>query len=247
MLRYLLKFVVFVVALMSGILSIVRELYGLYHGALPPQNLFWSCTWIAFVVSAGILIRQEYTARRKAEKALADIENARPRIILKQPKAVYIEKDVQIAGADAQFVAPFLKVRFVNDPSAPYPNSKANGIAARIRYFRDSDDTPLLEIDGRWADSDQPSLRDFRQSRTDLLRTAFDIGDMHELDVAYKDPRTGNCYAWNNDNYNYGDMTKPEHRLDGESLRAEVRLLGAWVDTTFSVRFKNAATGLEIV
>jgi hypothetical protein len=245
--RYVFKLLVWVILLMSGILSLVREVYGMYYGVLPPPNLFWSCVRIAFGISALILIWQQVTAKRKIEQRLVAIEEARPRIILKQPRAVYVENAVRITGSSAQFVAPFLKVRFVNEPAGPYPNAKVDGVKATIQYFRDGEDTPLLEIDGRWSGSDQPSLRDYRQSRTDLLRMAFDIGDVHELDVAYRDPRTGCCYAWNNDNYNYSDMTKPEHGLDGGAFRVKVRLLGIWVDQTFVFGFTNSAKGLEIV
>jgi hypothetical protein len=54
-LKYPLLIVVWMIALMSGILSIAREVYGLYSGTLPARSLFWSCVWIAFVVSAAIL------------------------------------------------------------------------------------------------------------------------------------------------------------------------------------------------
>jgi hypothetical protein len=54
-LRYPVLVLLWMVALMSGVLSIARELYGMYSGQLPPRSLFWSCAWIAFVVSAAIL------------------------------------------------------------------------------------------------------------------------------------------------------------------------------------------------
>ena len=135
--------------------------------------------------------------------------------------------------------------RFVNDPPHPYPNAIAKEIVAKIRFFRA--ESLLLEIDGRWADSDQPSLRDIRQSRNDLLRTQFAIGEEHDLDIAFRDPVTGTCFAWNNDNYNYPDMRKPEHRMDGDLFRVEVRLRGPWVDESFTFQFRNASGGLEVL
>ena len=51
---------------MSGVLSLYRELYTLYHGTLPPQRVFWSCTWIAFVLAAGVLWWQEWQAQDEA-------------------------------------------------------------------------------------------------------------------------------------------------------------------------------------
>ena len=250
MLRNTFKLVLFMVALMSGILSLVRELYGMYAGNLPPRNLFWSCTLIAFVISSFILWWRENKARTTAEKALADIENARPRIILKQPDPIYIE-DVVFGGLNMKgFVTDFLKVRLVNTPSAPHPNSNADGVKADIRFFRDGDDKLLLEIEGRWADSDQPTDRKSTESRNDLLRARFGIGDIHELDIAYRDRRTAKCYAWNNYNYDFPDLTNPDHLLDGETFQVEVHLIGTWVDETFHFRFRNkntAPAGLEII
>jgi hypothetical protein len=242
------KLILFMVALMSGILSLVRELYGMYAGNLPPRNLFWSCALIAFIISSFILLWGENKARKKAEKALAAIENARPQIILKEPHAIYIQ-DVLFTGPNMKtYATRFLKVRFVNAPLATHPTCNADGVKADIQFFRGDEKHPLLEIEGRWSDSDQPSTRKFAESRTDLLRARFGIGDIHELDIAYRDPRTMSCYAWNNDNYNYPDFTKPEHLLDGETFRAEVRLIGTWVDERFNLRFRNTRTGeLEII
>jgi len=46
--------------------QLARELYGMYSGQLPPRSLFWSCTWIAFVVSAAIL----WVIEHRSTKAL---------------------------------------------------------------------------------------------------------------------------------------------------------------------------------
>lgn len=56
---------------MSGSLSIFRELYGLYHGTVPPPSLFWSCARIAFFVSAAILWGIEHRKRIDAETKMA--------------------------------------------------------------------------------------------------------------------------------------------------------------------------------
>jgi hypothetical protein len=65
---------VWMVALMSGILSLYRELYGLYVGTLPPRSVFWSSFYFAFVISAAVLwglehkaYRAEYTRNKKPE------------------------------------------------------------------------------------------------------------------------------------------------------------------------------------
>jgi hypothetical protein len=54
-LRYPICVLLWVVVLMSGGSSLFRELYGIYSGRLPARSLFWSCAWIAFVVSAAVL------------------------------------------------------------------------------------------------------------------------------------------------------------------------------------------------
>jgi hypothetical protein len=54
-LRYPICVLLWVVVLTSSGSSLFRELYGIYSGALPARSLFWSCAWIAFVVSAAVL------------------------------------------------------------------------------------------------------------------------------------------------------------------------------------------------
>jgi hypothetical protein len=45
---------------MSGVLSISREIYGLYKGTLPPVTLFWECTWSAFILSSFLVWLEEH-------------------------------------------------------------------------------------------------------------------------------------------------------------------------------------------
>jgi hypothetical protein len=49
-------------ALMSGALSVFREVYGLYSGVVPARSLFWSCMYLAFVISATVLWMLEHKA-----------------------------------------------------------------------------------------------------------------------------------------------------------------------------------------
>ena len=115
---------------------------------------------------------------------------------MRTPEAVSVSNVLFRSDNVVLFTAPFIRIRFINDPPQPYPNAIAKEIVAKIRFF--GAESLLLEIDGRWADSDQPSLRDFRQSRNHLLRTQFAIGEEHDLDIAFRDPATGACFAWNN-------------------------------------------------
>jgi len=242
--RQLFKIIIWVIGIMSGVLSLYRELYSLYRGTLPSQNVFWTCARIAFVLSVALVFGEENREKRKLRQRLESLENSRPKIVLKQPGAVHIEPNVYVGSI---FVAQFLRVRFVNTPDEAVPSAVAEAVAAKISYFREGENNPILSIDGRWADSDQPTPRERWQSYNDLLRIKFDIGDEHNVDVAYRDSRTGECFAWNNDNYNYQDMTKPEHKLSGEVFRVQVRLVGARVDSTTEFRFSNSADGLRIL
>jgi hypothetical protein len=75
-LRYPLLVLLWMVALMSGGFSLFRELYGLYSGTVPARSMFWSCTLIAFILSAAILWAIEHKSnnshRPKLILALGD-------------------------------------------------------------------------------------------------------------------------------------------------------------------------------
>ena len=118
---------------------------------------------------------------------------------------------------------------------------------ASITFFTQDGNTPLLEMEGRWAETDQPSVRDWRESKTDLLQIEFGIGAVRHLGIGFHDPKTQGFVAFNNDNYSYVDAKKPEHILTGENFRVEIRVRGPWIDETFTSFFSNTANGLEIV
>jgi hypothetical protein len=131
-------------------------------------------------------------------------------------------------------------------PGLPFPNSVALGVRARIRFL---EATPggklLLMIDGKWCDSDQPSIRNWQQFRNDLLKMDFGIEEEHSLDIAFRDDRTGEFYAFNNDNYGHPQMKKPEHLLSGQKFLVRITLTGPWVDETFEFVFANESFGTD--
>jgi hypothetical protein len=49
----------------------------MYSGTIPPRSLFWSCTWIAFVVAVTILWTIEHTEKLRLRK---EIEGKKPRL-----------------------------------------------------------------------------------------------------------------------------------------------------------------------
>jgi len=237
---------------MSGILSIFREfLLFMAPEKVQEKPLFWACVRIAFVVSAGMAWWLEHRTSSERFAQLEQIEHAKPRITLKQPGAVYTEP-VSLNFSNKQgravvsFNVPFLKVRFVNDPEHPYPAAQANGVRAKISYYRCSDNALVLSIDGRWAESDQPPLYNPAASKAHLLPTTFGHGEEHSLDIAYRDAGTGQYFAWNNDNYNYAGFTCERHRLDGDCFLVDIRLRGDFVDEKFSFTFRTTPYGFEI-
>lgn len=197
-----------------------------------------------FIVAAGWAWLDEYR-KAEAEKIRADnlaikideIEQAKPKIKLREPSAIFTESVRQSYGNNMFGDVPFLKANFVNDPPRPYPSAVAKGVLATIDYYDSSDNRHLLSIDGRWADSDQPSALNPLSSRVHLLSTNFGIGQSHSLDIAYLDCKTRECFAWNNDNYNYFLFRCEAHRLSGQTFKAIVRLRGEWVDERFEIYF----------
>jgi hypothetical protein len=212
---------------------------------------------IIILLGANIFLLVEGAARaiRKGERQrveyrlkLKQIEEAKPHIVLREPDAAYIAPvNIQAIGNVMNAVS-FMTVRFVNQPQGPFPNSVARDVRVKLRFF---EPVPggrlLLAIDGRWGDSDQPSIRDWRQSRTDLLRMGFGIEEERSLDVAFRDDQTGEFYAFNNENCHYPLMKKPEHLLVGQHFMVRISLLGPWVDETFEFQFANDSGGTKIL
>ncbi len=200
------------------------------------------------VEGAARTIRKRERQRDEYRLKLDQIEKAQPHIVLREPDATYIEPvTIQAIGNIVNTVS-FMTLKFVNKPQRPFPNSVARDVRVKLRFF---EPVPggrlLLAIDGRWADSDQPSIRDWRQSRTDLLRMEFGIEEEHSLDVAFRDDQTGEFYAFNNDNCHYPLMKKPEHLLVGQHFLVRISLLGPWVDETFEFQFASDSRGTKIL
>ena len=205
-------------------------------------NIFLVVEGAARAIHKGERQRNEYRIKLK------QIEEAKPHIVLLEPDAAYIAPvNVQAVGNVMNTVS-FMTVRFVNQPQGPFPNSVARDVRVKLRFF---EPVPagrlLLAIDGRWADGDQPSIRDWRQSRADLLRMEFGIEERHSLDVAFRDDQTGEFYAFNNENFHYPLMKKPEHLLVGQHFKVRISLLGPWVNETFEFQFANDSGGTKIL
>ena len=208
-------------------------------------------SWVigALTIAIFLLIEGSYRLHQEGEKEkdtykqkLDEIENTRPHIVL-HSKAEYVENsNFQFPNFSA--VAAAIKVKLINKPLINSPSGVANGVRARVGFF--CGDNLVLEMNGRWSDSDEPSMRDPRRSRSDLLAVDFGIGEEHDLDIAFREPN-GNFVAWNNENYNYLDAKKPEHCLKGDSFTARIVLSAPYVKEEFSFAFSKGKEPNEIM
>jgi hypothetical protein len=176
------------------------------------------------------------------EAALKELTDAGPNIVLREPGARHIENIPLNDGHVVILTAQFIKVRFVNKPAKNSSNAIAHDVSAKIKFFNENEEL-VLEMDGRWDDKDQPTLRHFTQSQRDLLLTDFAIEEERNLDIAFMDSSTGQFVAFNNDNYRCQDFKKLEHVLRGSRFTAQIRLVAVHVDATYSVEFRR--TGLR--
>jgi hypothetical protein len=220
----------------------------------------WSA-WLTGIAAVLLMLRAQYdawienTVRAETfEARLKKIDEAKPALKLNLPNAVYVEEVYQRftdgkGNVLHEQTASFLKVRFINDPIQPYPSANSSGVRAYIDYHRLADNQHVLRIDGRWAESDQPSAYKAEVSKAPLLAAPFGIGEAKSVDVAYYDARTKQYYAWNNDNYNYDYWTCPSHLLKGNRFRIDIRLRGDWIDQehSFIVRLEKRTFTIEAI
>ncbi len=229
----------------SGVLIGALSIWqGLGHAVRPA--VYWAVALGGFVVACYRAWLTENELRLNALEKLKAIAEAKPKIKLREPDPVFFENVSQSYGNKIFNSVPFLKIGFVNDPVGSYPSAKANDVRATIDFHRVADGVHLLSIDGRWADSDQPSAINPLASKSHLLRTTFGIGEAHSLDIAYRDAQNGRYFAWNNDNYRYPFFRYDHHLLNGDEFRVEIRLQGDWVDERFSFRFGTSDHGFTL-
>lgn len=120
------------------------------------------------------------------------------------------------------------------------PRHAMRGVAAKIEYQDASG--KLFQLDGRWADSDQPT--DPTRSTTHLLRVDFNVGDEHPLDIVAQ--FHDGCYAVNTDSLRSG-IKNPDKKLQGPMIPISVRLLSEDVDQTFQLELKINSDAIELM
>jgi len=203
-------------------------------------HIFWRFFKAASDLHSNQLEEMERLTGSEASLAnkLQEIEETKPNIVPREPGARHVQILSISNGQVIILTAPFIKVRFVNKPTKHSPQSIASGVSAKVKFFNDTGQL-VLEMDGRWDDNDQPTLRHPTLTRRDLLMTDFGIEQEHNLDIAFLDRQSNEFVAMNNDNYNYQNFIKPEHILRGIRFRAEIRIVAVHVDVTQSVVFEK--------
>lgn len=97
-----------------------------------PDKYRW-CVWLAsgvcFLIANFVVWRRESLRADIAEEKLTEIEEAKPRIILREPNAIHVEPihiEHRMSGVPGHWkTVSFVKVRFVNNPPNSYPSSVA--------------------------------------------------------------------------------------------------------------------------
>lgn len=145
-------------------------------------------------------------------------------------------KDFRIGNAHKS--ASCLSIYFKNDPQFNSASAVANDLIATIDFY---DANPpyehLVEMHGRWADSAQPTS--IQQSSAEFRTAKLNIGETRELDIAFKYIEEPDCYAVNSENWLHVAYKDERKLLDRPEIMAKIRLTGANVDRTWTVKFRN--------
>jgi len=227
-----------------------------FHYLAPLTALSWQRkVIITLVVNIALFlevslraVRRQQRQRDEYQKKLQLIEQARPHLVPCEPDAPYVEQVHIQATGNVTNVVSFIKARFVNKPAGPpFPNCVAREVRAKIRYFEAKPGGRLLlAIDGIWGDGRQPLIRNWRQHRGDLLKVDFGIEEEQSLDIAFRDDDAGELYAFNNENYGYPQMKKPEHLLAGQQFLVRISLLGPWIDEGLEFLMTSDSAGAKV-
>jgi hypothetical protein len=186
--------------------------------------------------------RDSYAAK------LREIEDDKPEIV--QAGAVVEPIGFGIQGSmTPYFTAEFVKMRFVNKPKGNSERAIARAVRAKIKFIDSDSKALLLEIDGRWDSTDQPSTRQYGTTRNDLLPMNFGIEEAQQIDIAFWDAGIRKFVGFNNDSYNFAlyGYKKPGYELSAGPITAEIRLVGIGVNKTFSMTFGTDLQGRVVL
>jgi hypothetical protein len=211
-----------------------------------PVAQYWATTWagistiwlvppfVALFVLA--LARANYEEYSRVQKGWADASRDLEAITRGAPRLRAVRyfcdrRRLGYPGLDLGEVC-FAHVIVKNDPETPAPTAVAT-VLAEITY-QDESGSELLDVRGRWGDTDQPVNRPPTQSTVDLQTVEIGIGMSRELNLAMKYPGDAECYGFSNTTYLVPDWRFPEYRLSGSRFKITVRLRGPYIDTAFA-------------
>lgn len=148
--------------------------------------------------------------------------------------------------AAVQGAGLFARIDVANDPPPGTVGAQAERVTGEVEFL-DTDHRPLLRLQGRWAETRQRAQRDEMNLSYETVQLDIDANGLaHPLDIAMRTAQ-GACYAFNDDNSEWLDLEKPDHRLDGESFYVRVTLRGVNVEQmTETFRLTNNASGLSL-
>jgi hypothetical protein len=131
---------------------------------------------------------------------------------------------------------------FANNRKAGLPGKIATQVAARITYV--DADGRRVNVDGRWAQTDQPETVGEYKSKLPLLRIDFGVGSELELDLVAKFPQDVNllCYAVDNNSFPY--VRQDRTALHG-NVSARIELIAEYVHQFFEVDIENSVGKLR--
>lgn len=204
-------------------------------------------TALLFYQAARSAWEAEHKKRLDAESVLREHRESAPRLLLREPGAIFVEPNIGFFGDIESprgvrrvliFSADFLKIAITNNPKKPSQSAEAKSVLATIEFTQGG--RTLKQLDGRWSQSTQPSTRIAKaESTMDLLRMDLGIGDSRTLDVAMKNVDDEDAFMYCNDNYHYPNLKPPQFRLGPGSYQVRIRLRAVGVDETFEFAFKH--------
>lgn len=154
--------VVWIVAIMSGILALVREALQIYRPEkIRPRSLFWNCVVIALIISAGILwfiehqkvvdlTNQKYLKRQEIYKEFGEESTRRINIYRREHKlnediTFLAHKNDQSRGRLCQAIEPKVRQLEETKKEKDEEDAKFTGLLIKVRqHFEDSSELERL-------------------------------------------------------------------------------------------------------
>lgn len=234
----------------GAVLSLASWGYGVANNKAVPTNLYLWLLVGAAIVAGFLAWRDEY---RKHPTEGPDVEIA-PNGFYEDTRTFFkvhrennrvpeLGVEVPMVPYPIQTATSFLHLRLINRPrSVPSERDIARDVIARI-HFLDKNDRELFFIDGRWSDTTQPPHLPPSTPGIELLTVTIGIGQIRELDIAFKFRDESQAYAFNNDSYQFQFMQNPAWRILQGTYKVRVNVVGPLVNREWILPFRVGAKG----